>query len=133
MSIMERLDPRAIERISGPAWSRLRLQFEQIHQALIDVAATVHGTLTTIYVKYTDDDRCRSEPFAVLWTKTSKQLVLGLALPETFNADLLGAAPPRHSYAGLTRYLVIAEGETIPVELAEWGRAAYEHVSTRRT
>ena len=124
---MERLDKRALERIDGPAWDGLRSQFEAIHNMLISVSESVTGVLTTIYVKYATSPTAK--PFAVLWIKNSKQLALGLALPEHYGHPLLVATPSGHAYSGLNKFVVVANGDAVPPEMAEVIRAAYEHVS----
>ena len=123
---MERLDPRAVKRISGPAWDGIRSQFDQINGILLSVAEDIRGNLTTIYVKYagtTTGDR----PYAVVWTKKSTELVVGFALPDSIVCPLLCPAPTGYKYAGLTKYLIVRPGDTVPPEIHGWARQAYEN------
>ena len=55
-----------------------------------------------------------------------KRLIVGLALPEDFEEEPLGPPPERIFYKGLTKFLVIEEGQAIPEGLAGWARRAYE-------
>ena len=124
---MEQLDPRAEQKLSGPAWEKVRLQIETIHNALTAVSPTARGELMAIYIKYVSEET-KGQPFAVLWIKTSKQLVLGLALPEPFDSGELEQAPERHTYAGVTGYLTLKPGELVPSDVPRWARMAYENV-----
>jgi len=122
----DRLDPRAIERISGPAWERLREVFTRLNELLLSLSPTVRGELTTIYVKYFGPET-GSRPFAVLWMKRASELTLGLSLPEASDVSALTDAPSGCKYAGLTRYLTIsAEHPEIPPDLPAWVLQAYE-------
>ena len=85
--MIERLDDRAAERIAGAAWVDARPTIEAIHKSLILVDPSVTGELTTIYVKYRSDTQ--ADPFAVLWIKSSKKIVLGLSLPDEFEHGVL--------------------------------------------
>ena len=102
---MERLDPRASKRVSGPSWAKVRPQFERINEALLAVSPETQGMLTTVYVKYAPDPH--QQPFAVLWVRKSTELVLGLSLPEEFESPHLGESPVGCKYAGLTWYLTV--------------------------
>ena len=122
---MERLDNRAIERIKGPAWDPLRLQFESIHNSLIATSPYVFGTLTTIYVKYTNSE-LNGAPFAVIWIKKSTELVIGLSLPKPFLDSGLISPPNGFKYNGLTGYVVIKASGEIPKNFTIWSNLAYE-------
>jgi len=52
---------------------------------------------------------------------------IGGSLPDDFEADFLGPAPERTFYPGLTKFLVINEGQAIPEELSGWAKRAYDH------
>jgi hypothetical protein len=127
---MERLDSRAIDRVSGPAWDKIRSQFVKIHNALISASPHVRGELTTIYVKYTSASETGQKPFAVLWIKSSSKLVLGLTLPESYKDELLVSAPPGHSYAELTKYLVVRPEQDAVDRIEAWAKAALEHMKS---
>ena len=122
---MERLDPRAFDRISGPSWEPIRPQFTEINDALLQVSEDTKGDLTTIYIKYSGPST-QGRPYAVVWVKKSTELVVGFALPKTVDSPLLRSAPHGCRYAGLTQYLVIRPGDTLPSELATWVQQAYE-------
>jgi hypothetical protein len=125
----ERLDDRAIKRISGPAWDRMRPRFEAAHLSLIAVSDTAHGKLMTIYVKYLSEET-GSRPFAVMWLRKSTELLIGLALPEKqipkSAVDTQGIA-----YEGLTAYFRIEADNALPERFADMTRAAYGHLLTK--
>lgn len=127
---MERLDARATERINGPSWYSLRPQFNAIHSALINVAPSVRGELTTIYIKYrvSEDNQ---NPFAVVWVKKSTELVIGLALSGPRPNGLIDS-PAGCKYAGLTAYLTVNPGDSLPVEFSAWLSNAFETVARQR-
>lgn len=123
---MERLDSRAVERISGPAWEGIRPQFNQIAEAILSVAEDTKGELTTIYIKYSGPST-RNRPYAVVWVKKSTELVVGFSLPSVTASPLLQAAPAGCKYAGLTKYFVIRPGDSVPPDVTDWARQAYEN------
>ncbi len=124
---IERLSNVAVERVSGPAWESLRQPFLDMSESLLGVAPESVAVLTTIYVKYQLTDSPSSDVFAVVWLKNSKQLVVGLTLPQEVESPLLGAAPTGMKYKGLTKYLIVKPGDTLPPELSSWAKAAYEN------
>lgn len=123
---MERLDERAVDRISGPAWVSLRPQFEAIHAALIGIAPDVSGVLTTIYIKYSSPP-LGHKPFAVVWVKKASEIVVGLALPVDSVPEALSAPPTGFKYAGLTGYFKVTVDDAVPGDLSQWAECAYEH------
>jgi hypothetical protein len=126
---LEKLSSDAVQRINGPSFQPLRQAFFDISEILLSVAQEPVGVLTTIYVKYQLTSALTSGVFAVLWLKNSKQIVLGLALPEDFESPLLGSAPAGTKYKGITKYLTIKPGDALPEELPQWAAAAYKHAS----
>ncbi len=124
---MERLDPRVIKRVNGKAWEGLRGQFDRISDALLAASPAARGELTTIYVKYVADE-IGNQPYAVVWLKNSKELVVGLALPEGYESPGLGPPMPGYKYAKLTRFLRITPNEVAPPEIARWALDSYAHV-----
>lgn len=124
---LKRLDPQASRRVSGPTWSGLRGHFVQINKALLTVAPSARGELTTIYVKYVDKS-CHDIPYAVLWLRTSNELVLGLALPKEYDAYKFEPTPKGCKYARLTAYLTIKPRDVLPVEISQWAIDAYNNV-----
>ena len=127
MSI-ERLSEDAIQRVSGPSWQPLKQAFLDMSEVLLAAAPEGAGVLTTIYVKYQVDRQPNSGVFAVAWLKNSKQIVLGLALPDALESPLLGLAPAGMKYKGITKYLTIRPGDQVPAELAAWAKAAFENI-----
>ena len=121
--VLERLDARACDRVSGPAWSVLYDHFCSIHSTLIGVSPDVSGNLTTIYIKY--DTPALPRPFAVVWVKKASEIIVGLALPEGEHPTGLAGPPPGCKYAGLTAYFKVAQGGTVPPRLSEWAALAF--------
>ena len=62
--------------------------------------------------------------------KHSKQLTVGLALPETDVPDELGPAPAGMKYKGLTGYFSVAAGEGVPIELSTWAANAFKNIAS---
>jgi hypothetical protein len=79
-------------------------------------------------VKFTTGSDPMSPVYSVAWPKASepRRLIVGLTLPEDFQAESLGPPPEPILYRGLTKFLVIEEGQIIPEELSKWVRRAYE-------
>lgn len=124
--MIERLDKRAMEKVSGPSWEPIRGKFYEISETLLSVSPDASSELTTIYVKYCPKSP-HSSVFAVAWIKTSKKIVVGLALPDDYDSDLLGGAPQGMTYKGLTKYFSISANDIVPEELGKWAKAAYEN------
>ncbi len=123
---MSDLDERTIERVSGPAWNNLRDTFLRISDILLSVDNEATSELTTIYVKFfVGNHQTGMKVYAVVWLKKSTELVIGLALPPTVDSLGLVDPPPQKKYAGLTRYLIIKEADSIPPELKVWAQEAY--------
>ena len=55
-------------------------------------------------------------------------MIVGLALPEDYDAEELGPAPPKMMYKGLHKYFVVERGSAVPKGLAEWAGLAYQNV-----
>jgi hypothetical protein len=122
----ERLDPKALDRIAGPAWEGVREQFLEISSLLLDLSPTTWSELTTIYVKYMRRKGIGEPPFAVIWLKNSKQITIGLALPKE-DTEFVQPAPKGMKYAGLTCYINIKPGERVPESLQVLARQAFEN------
>jgi hypothetical protein len=123
--MLDRLDPRAAERVRGEAWNKVRPQFNTIHETLVSVSPTVTSELTTIYIKYASP-KMVARPFAVLWVKKSSELVLGLSLPADFHTDAIQFIETKLKYAGLTNYLKFGPGDEVPTALHELVAIAYK-------
>lgn len=124
----DQLDPRAVERVSGPAWASLKQAFLDISDVLLSVCDDARTELTTIYVKYLPEPNA-NKVFAVAWLKSSKRIVVGLALPESIESPELGVAPAGMKYQGLTKYFSVSANDVIPAELESWARTAFRLVS----
>ena len=129
---MGQLQPQVLERISGSAWNQIRDAFLTVSDALLSVNQEAYGQLTTIYVKFTTSSG-NPEPYAVVWIKTSKELVVGLALSESVVAPFLGDPPAGTKYKGLTKYFSLHPGDTVPFQLNEWAIAAYENIVSKHS
>ncbi len=125
------LGERAKKYVSGPAWEPLRGAFFSICNAFLAVDPAARGDLTTIYVKFSIRTASGEQVYAVVWLRTSRQLVLGLALPEEVESPVLASAPKGCKYKGLTKYLTIRPDDALPVELGVWAKQAYERVRGR--
>jgi hypothetical protein len=121
-----RLDSRTIARVSGPAWSALRPHIEAISRAVLNVSPTARGDLATSYIKFTTNET-GSQPFAVLWVKSSAEIVLGLALPPYFSIGKVAQPSRLIVYSGLTTYLRLVAADQIPTGLSAWTMAAYDN------
>jgi hypothetical protein len=101
-----------------------------VGEAILEASPHTQGDLAGSYIKFATGRAPVSPTYAAVWPKVSlpKRLIVGLALPEDFEAAGLGPPPERIFYQGLTKYLVIEEGQAVPEELAGWARRAYEEV-----
>ena len=124
---MGELSQHTIAKVSGPAWEPLRGQFMQVVRSLLAVSPDADSELMTTYVKFTVHGDATSPVFAAIWLKSSKRLIVGLALPEEYDATELGPAPPGTIYKGLTKYFVVERGGVVPKDLAEWAGLAYRN------
>ena len=125
---MDRLDPKAVRKLCGPAWQTMRSQFECLHSGLLSVSPTAHGVLTTIYIKYQDENVLGPMPYAVVWVKKASELVLGLALPGSPESHGLIPPPAGYKYANLTAYAAFDSEHSVPSTIRELALNAYHHV-----
>jgi hypothetical protein len=121
------LSQRIITKVSGPAWESLRGQFMQISRLLLAVSPAADSELVSAYVKFTIKKDSQTRILAAIWLKSSKQLIVGLALPEDYEAAGLGPALPGTMYKGLTKYFVVERGGAVPKSLPEWAGLAYQN------
>ena len=124
---MGALSQRIIARISGSAWEQLRGQFMQMARSFLAVSPEADSDLLTSYVKFTINSDPNSPAYAAVWLKNSKRLVVGLALPEEYDARELGPPLPGTAYKGLNKYFVVERGGVAPKELAQWAKTAYQN------
>lgn len=130
--MIERLDEKAVQRVSGPTWGSLREDFFKISRKLLSVSPHAASQLTTIYVKFCTTS-AMSQVYAVVWIKTSKSIVVGMSLPEDFEDSDLGPPPKGHSYKGLTKYFSVTADKGVPDSLLRWTRLAFETASEYTT
>jgi hypothetical protein len=124
---MGELSQHTIAKVSGPAWESLRGQFMQISRLLLAVSPDADSELMTTYLKFTIHTTPQSNVFAAIWLKSSKRLIVGLALPEDCEAEGLGPSLPGTMYKGLNKYFVVERGGVVPKALAEWAKTAYQN------
>jgi hypothetical protein len=122
------LTQRARDKLNTPQWKSLWDLFVQVSEAVLETSPDAQGDLAGSYIKFTTDPHPTSAAYAVVWLKVSapKRLIVGLALPEDFEAAGLGPPPEPVFYQGLTKFLVIEEGQAFPKGLSGWARRACE-------
>ncbi|MFC1596708.1 hypothetical protein ACFL5Q_02065 [Planctomycetota bacterium] len=125
---MGALTQRARDKLNTPQWKSLWDLFVQVSEVVLKTSPDAQGDLAGSYIKFTTDSHPTSAAYAVVWLKVSspRRLIVGLTLPEDFEAAGLGPPPEPIFYQGLTKFVVIEEGQAIPRELAGWARRAYE-------
>jgi len=123
--MIDRLDEKAIQKVSGPTWDTHREDFFEISRKLLSVSPDSCSQLTTIYVKFCTTS-AMNQVYAVVWIKTASKIVVGLSLPEDVNDDRLGPPPKGHTYKGLTKFFTVTHEDGIPRSLREWATQAYK-------
>ena len=125
---MGMLTQRTHDKLNSPMWKSLRGLFVQASEVILAISSDAHGDLAGSYVKFATGPASTSPTYAAVWPKRSapKRLIVGLALPEDFEEEPLGPPPERIFYPGLTKFLVIEEGQAFPDGLAGWAKQAYE-------
>lgn len=123
---MSELDPRAVDRVSGPAWKPLKAAVLSIAHALLQVSDRACSEMGTIHVRF---ERADGSTYAIMWLKKSTHVVVGLALERDATGERLHDAPNSMTYPGLTRYFTVAPGDEVPPDLPTWARAAFERSS----
>ena len=124
------LTQRTRDKLDTAQWIALRDLFGRVSEAVLEASPDAQGDLAGTYVKFTTGSHPTSTAFAVVWPKVSapKRLIVGLALLEDFEAELLGPPPERIVYQGLTKFLVIKQRQAVPEELAGWAQQAHAEV-----
>ncbi len=130
--MIDRLDQKAILKVSGPSWVPLKEPFLEISRRLLSVAPEAKAELTTIYVKYCTTP-AGTEVYAVAWLKTSKEIVVGMSLPESVEHPRLGNTRPGMKYKGLTKYFGVTVDNPVPDELEAWARLAYRTATSPKS
>jgi hypothetical protein len=123
------LTQRVHDKFDGPKWNRLRDLFLQVSEVLLMVSPDAQGELAGQYVKFATTSHPIRPTYAAVWPKISapKRLLIGLALPNDFDAEHLGPAPKGVFYPALTKFFVVQEGQAIPKAFSEWAKRAYDH------
>jgi hypothetical protein len=124
---MEDLLQKLTMRTRKPIWEPLRGQLLEICQKLLDVSPDPKSEIVSYYVKFSVDTTPMSPTFAAVWFKNSKRLIVGLALPEGYEAAGLGTALPGTFYKGLTKYFTVERGGDVPQNLGAWIELAYQN------
>ena len=122
------LTQRTHDKINSAMWRSIRELFVQVGETILEVSPDAHGDLAGSYIKFATGPASTSPTYAAVWPRLSapKRLIVGLSLPEDFEEDPLGPPPERIVYKGLTKFLVIEEGQAFPEGLAGWAKRAYE-------
>lgn len=119
---MPDLDPRAVKRVSGPAWRPLKATVLEIAETLLGVSDRATSEMGTIHVRF---ERPDGSIYAIMWLKKSARVVVGLALDDGAPGADLHEPPADMIFPGLTRYFTVTGGDAVPPELAAWASAAY--------
>ena len=127
---MENVLQELEKRTSYPKWEPLRGQLLEICRQLLDASPDAKSEIVSYYVKFSVDDASLSPTFAAVWLKNSKGLVVGLALPEGYEAEELRAALPGTTYKGLTKYFTVERDGEVPQNLGAWIELAYQNTLT---
>ena len=122
------LTQRARDKLDTPQWKSLRDLSLQVSEVILGISPDAQGDLAGTYVKFTTGPHPTSAAYAVMWLNVAapKRLIVGLALPEDFEAEGLGPPPERIFYKGLTKFFVIEEGQAVPEGLSGWAKRAYD-------
>ena len=122
------LTQRVHDKLSTPRWKSLRELIIQMAEAILEVSPDAQGDWAGSYIKFATGPTPTSSTYAAVWPKVSlpKRLIVGLTLPEDFEGAGLGPSPERIFYQGLTKFLVIEEGQTVPEKLSTWAELAYD-------
>jgi hypothetical protein len=125
--MMGELSQHTIAKVSGSAWESLRGRFMQLARLLLAASPDADSELMTSYVKFTVHTAFQSHVFAAIWLKSSKRLIVGLSLPEEYEAEELGPALPGTIYKRFNKYFVVERDGAVPKGSAEWAKAAYQN------
>ena len=88
------LTQRTHDKLNSPMWKSIRDLFVQVSEVIMAISSDAHGDLAGSYIKFATDSHPTSAAYTVVWLKVSapKRLIVGLALPEDFEA--VGLEPP---------------------------------------
>ena len=121
------LTQRVHDKLNASQWNAFRDWFMRLSEVLLGISPDTQGELAGNYVKFATGTDPMSPVYAAVWPKVSepRRLIVGLTLPEDFQAESLGPPPEPIFYRGLTQFLVIEEDQAIPEELSGWVKRAY--------
>jgi hypothetical protein len=125
------LTERVHNKFNTPAWKSLRDLFVQVAETILKVSPNAQADLAGSYVKFFASGLAPiHSTYAAVWPRVTlpKRLIVGLALPEDFEAERLGPPPERIVYRGIKKFLVIEEGGTVPQGLSGWAKLAFDEV-----
>ncbi|MCX7428983.1 MAG: hypothetical protein NTW96_25575 [Planctomycetia bacterium] len=114
------LTQRVHDRLDASQWKCVRDFFLPVAEIILGASPDARGVLAGNYVKFATGLDPTRPAYAAAWPRVSlpKRLIVGLALPEDFEAEPLGPCPERIFYRGLTKFLVLPEGQSIPEGLS---------------
>ncbi|MHB1034997.1 MAG: hypothetical protein ACYC35_15315 [Pirellulales bacterium] len=125
---MGELTQRVHDKLNAFQWKPFRDSFVRVSEVILGISPESQGDWAGNYVKFATGSDLMSPVYSVVWPKVSepRRLIVGLALPDDFQDESLGPPPERFFYRGLTKFLVIEDGQAIPERLSQWVRRAYE-------
>lgn len=116
------------KKISGPTLKGIYDKILVIHGIMLNIEDSASFDISTLYIKYQIGSKALSPVFAVLWIQPAKNATLGLATKYKIMHEKLVCAPKKMRYKGLTSYLRVTENETLPDELDQWAKLAFENI-----
>ena len=123
MDLLQELTKKTIQ----PSWGLLRGQLLEICRKILDASPDAKSEIVSYYVKFSVDIAPASPIYAAVWLKNTKRLIVGLALPEGYEAEELGTALPGTFYKGLTKYFTVEPDGDVPHNLGAWIELAYQN------
>lgn len=129
---MRKYNEKIDNKINGPAWNNIRDKIKHVIQLLLAVDESTVAELTTIYIKFKITDKIIFPVYAVLWLKSSKKILLGLATHDKINNEVIIDPPSDRKYKGLKSYLWLKENEDIPTGLEIWIKEAYQNIKNSK-
>ena len=123
------LTQRVYDKLNAPGWKLIRDLFLPVADVIVGISPAARGVSAGNYVKFATGSDPTQPSYVAVWPRVSlpKRLIVGLALPEDFDAEPLGPPPERIVYRGITKFLVIEERQAIPKGLSGWVKRAYDH------
>jgi len=128
------LTQRVHDKLDALQWKLIRDFLVRVSEVILEISSDAQGDLAGSYVKFATGSDPTSPVYAVVWPKMSlpKRVIVGLALPEDFEAEPLGPPPERIFYRGITKFVVILDDEAMPEGLSDWLKRAYEEAFSEK-